>query len=171
MKRILILISIIFFVFSCSKIYRESDQNIEYQKNSVIKSDTTTKNALIKSTYANNLQIYKYENDTIFQQLTIKKLTKKELQFSILSENKILKNSKNLEGTAFTLDNSDAEFEQDEEGNAILVNEYIYNGKNCWVSIRLDADSMKFAKLGEADCSVFNKDYSLNTEKFLWKTK
>lgn len=163
MKKILILLAII--LVSCNEKKRNTDINNQ------TKSEDTIVNVKPKNKEISNqsIQIYSFENDTILQRVKIIKITKKEISFVITSEDKREGNKKQIEGIALTSDNSDIEFEEDEEGNALPIAEYLYKRGECWLSVRIGIENQNFLKLKEAGCNIFNKSYSLNTGFFLKK--
>lgn len=163
MKKILILLAII--LVSCNEKKRNTDINNQ------TKSEDTIVNVKPKNKEISNqsIQIYSFENDTILQRVKIIKITKKEISFVITSEDKREGNKKQIEGIALTSDNSDIEFEEDEEGNALPIAEYLYKRGECWLSVRIGIENQNFLKLKEARCNIFNKSYSLNTGFFLKK--
>lgn len=161
MRQLIILLAII--VVSCNN--KKGNTNNMIPKKVTILSDVPKKNAISSP----NFQIYLVENDSIMQSIEIKSITKKELSFVIVSKNKRDGYSKHLEGIASISNSSDLEFEEDEEGNALPVTEYIYKNNSCWISIKIDLEKEDFIKLKESECSDFTKKYSLNTGLFLLK--
>ena len=163
MKKILIILSVTIISCNNSKVKTELGDT-------TIKKDTVSKKVSqeeVKNEISS--QIYLLENDTLLQEVELKNIIENKVSFVITSKNKILKNTDKIEGIALMSRNSDVEFEEDEEGNAIPVTEYIYKKGNCWLALRIDTESNKFLKLKEADCNIFNESNSLNTGAFLMK--
>ena len=101
------------------------------------------------TTKAASLHTYLYKNDTLRQIVELSAIDETKIHFKLISEN-ILKNQKeSIEGIA-KINNGDVEIDEDEEGNAYPVNEYIYEG-DCWLSFRIDF-SQTIMSIKMADC-------------------
>ncbi|OWP83290.1 hypothetical protein BWK59_11300 [Flavobacterium davisii] len=161
MKRTLIILAII--ITSCNN--KNAKTELTHTTNKI---DTILKEVpKEKVKYETISQIYQLDNDTLFQEVELKKIEKGKIDFVIISKSKTQNNTEEIQGIAFVSEGSDVEFEEDEEGNAIPVTEYLYKNENCWISLKIDMENKNFLKLREADCNVFNKTNSLNTGVFL----
>lgn len=111
--------------------------------------------------------LYLYENDTLKQTVEISQLSDKEIHFKFISENKYRKQTFMIEGVA--LNKYDGiEIDEDEEGNAYPMLEYIYNG-DCWLAFRIDLKARKYLRIKQADCKRYNVFCPLNSIEFLIK--
>lgn len=97
---------------------------------------------------------YVFENDTLQQYLELSWLNEKTISFKLVSKNMKRKQESKIEGVA-KLKNGDIEIDEDAEGNAFPVNEYIFE-KNCWLAFRLDKNTQTKVSILEADCMVNN---------------
>lgn len=94
--------------------------------------------------------VFIFEDDTLSQQLTVKKLTPKELDYVLKStrDNKSI----TIEGIAMSEESNDLETDEDEEGEAYPAVAYV-DQKKCWISFRVDAKTKeKIRVVEEADC-------------------
>lgn len=111
----------------------------------------------VKTNIAKNsvTTVYVYENDTIRQTVELSFCNDKEIAFKLISQNKQKKQDAKIEGIAKTKD-GDVEIDEDAEGNAYPVNEYIYE-KDCWLAFRMDKDTKTKMRINEANCKLHNK--------------
>lgn len=100
--------------------------------------------------------IYIFENDTIKQKVELGLFNDKELNFTLTTENKAQKKKAILKGLA-KIKNGDVELDEDSEGNAYPVDEYIYDFE-CWIAFRIERGSHLRMIIKEADCK--QHDYS-----------
>jgi len=144
--------------------------NDEHNKNKVVKDSIISKNEKPIKSIKEESVLYYIENDSIKQQVDIIILEHK-ISFKLISENKTSKISNILEGEAELSNSTDMEFEEDSEGNAIPVDEYIYKNQDCWISFKIESENQSFVKLKEADCNIFSNSNNLNTDSFLKRKK
>jgi hypothetical protein len=97
---------------------------------------------------------YMFENDTIKQTVELSLHTENEIHFKIISYNKIKMQDEKLTGIAIAK-GGDIELDEDLEGNAYPVYEYIYEN-DCWIAFRIDKDSKVKMRVIEADCIFLN---------------
>jgi hypothetical protein len=98
--------------------------------------------------------VYVFENDTIKQTVELSFCNEKDIVFKLISQNKLRKQEAKIEGIA-KIKGGDIEIDEDVEGNAYPVNEYIYE-KDCWIAFRIDKDSKTKIRINEADCNFRN---------------
>lgn len=120
-----------------------------------VQSHTSSKKD-IKSNIKNTPtpKYYIFENDTLKQVLELKVYQEHEIAFKLISLNKKRKQQAKIEGIAKSK-SGDIEIEEDTEGNAYPVNEYIYE-KNCWLAIRIDRSTKTKIRINEAECNIHN---------------
>ena len=135
MKKILIL----FFLFICINISARSWNTF------------TKMESVLNVPVLNKDFVYIYENDTLIQTVNITIVNEKGIEFQLFSENKIRNQIASIEGVAIK-NIGDAEIDEDEEGNAYPVDEYIYEG-DCWLSFRIDMETHTTMKIKLADCT------------------
>jgi hypothetical protein len=135
--RYLIIILLLLTAFSCKK---QEDNRRSNTDNTKQKQD---------STY--NEKIYLYEDNEFVQRIKVKKINDKSISFVLISKNKIKKLSNTISGVA-KLNEGSGENDNDEEGNAYFVNEYMYDTDNCWLAFRIDVDTKSLMRIKEADC-------------------
>jgi hypothetical protein len=92
-----------------------------------------------------------YENDTIKQTVKIQFMNDDEIKFQLNCENKMRNQNAFIEGIAKSKD-GDLEIDEDEEGNAYPVIEFIYE-KDCWLAFRIDLDTRSILRIHMADCT------------------
>lgn len=89
----------------------------------------------------NSLEIvgkkYVFENKKNIQTVYIKKENNDSIEFTIISKNKTTNATRSLNGIA-KLKSGDVELDEDSDGLAYPVNEYIYKENELWVYFRLD---------------------------------
>jgi len=98
---------------------------------------------------------YKYEDEYIVQTLHVKFLSKTQMEFVLASESKKAREVSEIAGTAIN-SGGDYEIDEDEEGNAYPVVEYIFDN-NCWLSFRFDADTKTKLRITETNCEDSRK--------------
>jgi hypothetical protein len=125
---------------------------IDSLKNSSDKKDST-KNILLSKVPQNGENLYKYYNDTLTQNIVIKYLNKIRIHFSLESSNKKRNKTERIEGDA-SMPNGvqDSEEDNDENGMAYASNEFVYHENNCWLHIRIDADSTNKIQINKVKC-------------------
>lgn len=160
MKHIIIFILLIFTI-ACKN--KDSKSH-----NRVINNATNDKNKEIKSITIDNSILYYFEDNNISQQINII-FHKEKLSFKLRSINKDNNLSDSLEGEAILNNLTEMEFEEDNDGNAIPVNEYIYKFKECWISFRVENEHQRFIKLKQTDCKIFETTNNLYSEFILKK--
>jgi len=102
-----------------------------------------------------NNATYLFSNDSLKQTLTIKLVSKNQVQFELVSEN--IKRNKifKLNGIANLASESDSESDEDEDGNGFFVDEFKYSNQ-CTLYFRLDADEFKRARIKMHNCLLKN---------------
>jgi hypothetical protein len=90
-------------------------------------------------------EIFLFENDTLQQKILIQRIKSKEIEFELITTNKLKKKSSKISGIAI-LKEGDVEIEVNSEGDAYPVYEYVYKG-DCYVAIRIDIDSFSLIKI------------------------
>lgn len=96
--------------------------------------------------------LYEYKNDTLLQTLAINYISKQEINFELITVNKIKNKTSTLTGTAEGKLNQDPEMDEDDEGNSYAATEYHYTKDGCSLSIRIDMDTKNKAKVFEYTC-------------------
>jgi hypothetical protein len=99
--------------------------------------------------------VYVFENDTLKQIIELSLYNEKEIAFKLISQNKQRKQEAKIEGVA-KIKGGDVEIDEDAEGNAYPVNEYIYE-KDCWLAFRIDKDTKTKMRINESDCNLHNQ--------------
>ncbi|KAF0128603.1 MAG: hypothetical protein FD155_3161 [Bacteroidetes bacterium] len=123
-------------------------------------SQTSQNNTSSKKEEETNIEknsintVYVFENDTIKQTVELSLCNEKEIAFKLISQNKQRKQESKIEGIA-KIKGGDIELDEDAEGNAYPVNEYIYE-KDCWLAFRIDKDTKTKIRINEADCNLHN---------------
>jgi hypothetical protein len=166
MKKIALIIIVI--TIACN----HKKENALKKEENVLISDTTKSIKVVKNTVVSkkNFSNFSFENDTLLQKINIEFVKNNEIVFNLSSKNKKSQKTVELQGTAKLKNKGDAEFEDDEEGNAIMVTEFIYKKNTCWIGFRIDSENRSFVKLNESDCMDFNNECNLNTNFYLLKT-
>ncbi len=163
MKKILILVTATMLSCTGNNVKNKKENNL----------DTLSKEIVINQVESDeskeNWEVFTYDSDTLHQKVELKYITDNEIKFAITSENAKFKKVKKIEGIALMTKSDNAELEEDEEGNAIQVSEYIYTNGTCWISLRIDMENKTNLKINEADCNIFDKATDLNTNIFLQK--
>ena len=119
------------------------------------KDNTSTNNDTESIKESNSLNTaYVFENDTLKQTVEISLFNEEEIVFKLISENKYRKQKALIEGIA-KIKEGDIELDEDAEGNAYPVNEYIYE-KECWIAFRIDIKTKTKMRINEADCNQHN---------------
>jgi len=116
-------------------------------------------------------QIYKAENDTILQVLGVKKLSDNMIDYVLFVFNKNKNISSQIEGKA-KKKGGDMEFDEDESGNSIPVDEFI-SDNTCWMDIRISHEDGATASIISAKCHKEKEEQELpyNSIKLLKKVK
>lgn len=116
-------------------------------------SNSPSQNKVTKSYFERDSlkTVYIFENDTLKQTIVLSRFNENEIDFKLISENKSRKQKALLEGIAKIKD-GDVEIDEDSEGNAYPVNEYIYE-KDCWLAFRIDRSTHERMRINEADCN------------------
>jgi len=137
------------FVFSCTtgndKDVMNTETVLQNNEGEVVSDEPE----IIKNNSSLNI-VYVYENDTLIQTVKLFFVNKREIEFQLISENKVRQQKASIEGIAKT-NNGDAEIDEDEEGNSYPVNEYIYES-DCWLSFRIDMETQTTMKIIMEDC-------------------
>lgn len=134
------------------------------------KQDSTEK-SISKKTLKEDSLLYQYRNDTLTQTLTVKYLNENKIYFSLESINKDHSKTGNIRGYAVMPNGSqDTEEDQDENGVAYPSSEYVYHDKDCWLHIRIDADSKNKIQINKVKCismSKYSPFYSVGILKYI----
>ncbi len=138
MKKLIVCCFLLIFI-SCVN----SAQNTPYQK--IIQNDI----------FNNMKKIYRVDGNEILQVLGTGIVSKNELDFVLFVYNKKTEKTCHIAGKAIKKE-GDMEFDEDEFGNSIPVNEYIYNN-NCWIAIRISQDE-KTASTTAAECKSVDEE-------------
>jgi hypothetical protein len=142
--RPLLLIFALLICISCNN--KKKDDNTATSKTTHKEKDIINENKVVDNS------IFIFEDDTLAQQLTVKKLTPKALDYVLRSTNKRDNKSTIIEGIAMSEESNDLETDEDEEGEAYPATAYI-DQKKCWISFRVDAETKdKIRIVEEADC-------------------
>jgi len=131
----------LFFFVSCTS---QTSQNNTFSK----KEEKTN----IKKNSINT--IYVFENDSIKQTIELSLCNEKEIVFKLISQNKYRNQESKIEGIA-KIKGGDIELDEDSEGNAYPVYEYIYE-KDCWLAFRIDKETKTKIRINEANCILHN---------------
>jgi hypothetical protein len=103
--------------------------------------------------------IYSFENDTLKQTVELSRITKTEIRFKLISENKFRGQMNYTAGTAKNIYiDYDPEIDEDEEGMAYPVNEYIHEG-DCRLSFRIEMDRQEKMQVKVADNCLSSNPY------------
>ena len=94
---------------------------------------------------------FAFENDTLKQELKLQKQNQNVLDFDLRSEDKRGRGVSSVNGKA-TLKLGDSETDEDENGEMYEVNEYVFEQKNCYLAIRLHADTQHIVRVGDGEC-------------------
>lgn len=137
-------IKFILCLFICVSCTSQTSQN---DTSSIKEEKTNIEKDLIST-------LYVFENDTIKQTVELSLCNEKEIVFKLISQNKQRKQVSKIEGIAKNK-GGDIELDEDAEGNAYPVNEYIYE-KECWLAFRIDRDTKTKMRINEADCNLHN---------------
>lgn len=97
---------------------------------------------------------YEYKNDTLSQTLTILFLSEETISFSYMIVNGNDNSRFCIQGNA-NLRNGDAEMDENEEGISYLVDVYEYQ-KECYLAIRIDAETYSRIRIVAGDCDSYN---------------
>lgn len=97
-------------------------------------------------------EIFEFENDTLKQYVELYSRNEREISFLLVSRNKITMQEARLAGIAKNK-GGDAELDEDADGYAYVVTEYIYDNE-CWLAFRLDNDTNTRIRVNEADCAM-----------------
>lgn len=97
---------------------------------------------------------YEYKNDTLSQTLTILFLSEETISFSYMIVNGNDNSRFCIQGNA-NLRNGDAEMDENEEGISYLVDLYEYQ-KECYLAIRIDAETYSRIRIVAGDCDSYN---------------
>jgi len=152
MKVILLLFP--FFLFSCS-LKEKKETPITILENSFNQENYDDKEVTLNNDETTSQEIvYIYENDTLKQTVKLTFINEEKIDFLFVSENKIKKQKESIQGIAKNND-GDIEIDEDDEGNAYPVNEYIYSG-NCWLAIRINMEDESTIRIKVADCKRHN---------------
>ncbi len=98
-----------------------------------------------------SVMVFTFENDTLFQQVEVKFITKNEFSFLLTSKNKQKGKYSQVNGIAKSKNDVDPEIDEDEEGNAYPAQQYIFE-KNCWLSFRVDMQLKDKLRVIESNC-------------------
>lgn len=103
---------------------------------------------------ANTQYSYEYKNDTLRQTLTISFLSEETISFSYMTVNKNNNSRFCVQGNA-NLRNGDAEMDENEDGVSYLVDLFEYQ-KECYLAIRIDAETYSRIRIVAGDCDSYN---------------
>ncbi len=103
---------------------------------------------------ANTQYSYEYKNDTLSQTLTILFLSEETISFSYMTVNKNNNTRFCIQGNA-NLRNGDAEIDENEDGVSYLVDLFEYR-KECYLAIRIDAETYSRIRIVAGDCDSYN---------------
>jgi|WetSurSiteA1Bulk_404760.scaffolds.fasta_scaffold21758_2 hypothetical protein len=140
MKTIKLTFCLFIFVSCTSQTSQNNTSSIKEEETNIEKNSINT--------------VYIFENDTIRQTVELSLCNEKEIAFKLISQNKQRKQESKIEGIAKNK-GGDIELDEDAEGNAYPVNEYIYE-KECWLAFRIDRDTKTKMRINEADCDLHN---------------
>ncbi|MCT4602054.1 MAG: hypothetical protein N4A59_03985 [Marinifilum sp.] len=113
-------------------------------------------------------EIFFCESNSLLQVLGVKFKTEDELEFTLIVFNKSKNKRSELSGVA-RMNEGDMEFDEDENGESYPVNEYFYK-KDCWLSIRIDADNQNKLRIISADCEKYeSKETPFTSDQILIK--
>lgn len=87
---------------------------------------------------------------------------KGEIAFELVTQTADPKCKLSVSGTAKEK-GGDVETREDEHGEMIAVAEYVYEAKDCWVSISLESDRRSLAWVSTADCTSVPESCWLNS--------
>jgi hypothetical protein len=151
MKTILICISLI--LLSCKKenenISEFHEERIELQ----INEEEKNKKSLEVVNEQTKKSLYSYEDEMIKQTIDLEEISKSKVKFSLLHYNKKKDVTSSLNGVAEIKKLGDVELDEDEEGEAYPVDEYIYMNKDCYLSIRIEKESKVKLRIMETECN------------------
>lgn len=98
-----------------------------------------------------SIRTYTYENDSVYQEVVVKFISKNKVGFTITSKNKLTQKVYTKQGIALCKTHSDPEIDEDEMGNAYPAKEYVYR-ENSLLSIRIDLEKFDKLRLIDARC-------------------
>ena len=99
--------------------------------------------------------VYVFENETLKQTVELSFFNEKEIAFKLISQNKKEKQYAQIEGIA-KMRGGDVEIDEDAEGNAYPVDEFIYE-KNCWLAFRIDRNTKARMRVNETNCNLHSQ--------------
>lgn len=94
--------------------------------------------------------VYHFRSDSLSQTVQIDSLSPGTIRFSY-SISGVPKQQYRLEGTA-VLKDGDLEIDEDEDGNAFPVEEYVYKKDDCYLAFRIDADTRSRMSITNSGC-------------------
>ena len=150
MRSVLLFFLFPLFLCSCSLKENKTATSLNDDKEETVNHDETTQ----QDSYQ---MIYVYEDDTFKQTLKVSFLNEEEIDFLFISENKIKKQKESIQGIAKNeyLGFGSVELDEDDDGNAYPVDEYIYHG-NCWLAFRINMEDKSTVRIKVADCEEEN---------------
>ena len=98
--------------------------------------------------------LYKYKNDTLIQIISITFLSEEIISFSYKIVNENNNSYYCIQGKA-NLKNGDAEIDENEDGISYLVDLFEYQ-KECYLGIRIDAETYSRIRIVAGDCDSYN---------------
>ncbi len=147
----------LFVCVSCTSQTSQKNQSSLKEKITSIEKDSVSRKE-VKASFEKDsaTTVYIFENDTIKQTVELNKCNDKEIVFKLTTQNKHSKQDAKIEGIA-KMKGGDVEIDEDAEGNAYPVNEYIYE-KDCWLAFRIDRDNKSKMRINEANCNLHKKN-------------
>ncbi len=101
--------------------------------------------------------VFELLNDTLRQSLSLKlDSTNRNASFKIESRNSKGNLSTFLTGVAIEKAGGDLESDEDENGEAYFVKEYISETKDCYIALRIEMETQSLAKVKIGDCEEKN---------------
>lgn len=114
-----------------------------------------------------NIMKFVFENDTLRQLAELRFEGNNSLSFELTTINKLGGLENHFEGTAKIKD-GDIEIDEDAEGNAYPVLEYVFE-KDCWLSFRIDKDTQTRLKVIESNCILNDNRCPLGSLGLMYK--
>jgi hypothetical protein len=94
---------------------------------------------------------YTSENDSIYQEVMVRFVSKGTIRFIITTKNKFTRKAYTKQGVAMCKTDSYPEIDEDEMGIAYPAQEYVCR-KNCLLYIRIDLEKFDKLRLIDAGC-------------------
>lgn len=156
----IVLIILSLFLFQC-KTDSSSKIDSSKQQKSEIKTEIKDKSSMEvqpDSGLGTQTNLFVFKNENVKQTLEIIEQKEKTIKYRYIINSKKSDASVKFEGIA-NLKKGDAETDEDENGTAYLVDEYI-DESDCWIAIRIDSDTHTKLRVIVADCEN-KEDYDL----------